>query len=170
MSKRKRRDEDLGDGIGDDEPLDLPVIETFKPITEMTEEDVFSFTQGMRKDLAVKTHHVMMKSSFVDPEVGGMLNSVLDSMDKQIIQRKKLKLDEDVAKTDEETKRLLASVMKDPALAIGNLNKINVRTEPLDQNALKIPDNLPAPSAVPGAIEITPDEVSFDFIMEDDGK
>lgn len=140
--------------------------EEYKNMERPGDDELLNFTMHVRKDLALRLRKEILDSErSVDFEVGTLLNSTLDSIDKQVFTKQKIKIDEDAAKSDEETKALLASLLNDPSMHLGALNKMAERTSG-EEVDFKVPDNLPTPEIVPGHTDVKTQQLSYSSIVD----
>ena len=148
------------DEIQFDEPQQpkLPVLD----LTEMSESEVFNYTQAIRRKLADK----MLMRLDTDPESVEALTRLLDSMDKQVIAKDKMKKEEEQLAGDNEVKAILARLM-------GNipLNPEIIEHDPEGysevDDAIVIPDDIVASANITAnMLEVSPRDITYDEIMQ----
>lgn len=134
------------------------------PIREMTEEETYLMTQSVRRAMVM---HLTSSGLPNDSESVSSLLGVLDSMDKQMINKRKMQLEEEVADSTIEAKRMIAALLTD-AETPDLLATRNTRAEPVDvEFEIVTPEGFDTiVEAVPGQLEVNPDQLDYSTLME----
>lgn len=142
-------------------PVSLDALQPCVQIQAHEDEDIYQLTQSIRRAMVIQ----MTKDHIpVDEERGNLLLKTLDSMDKQVLTRSRLKLDTEVAKTDEEAKAVIASILTNRE----SVTKLEARPTDYVDAAYEVvlPDTIPAADIVPGMLDVNPAQIEYDQIME----
>lgn len=125
----------------------------------MEDAETYNFTQAYRKALVTT---LTRKGIPTDEIRGNLLLSTLDSMDKQINSRNKLRLEEAKVKSDDELKALMAGLL----MSTNQSDHQTLGTAKLSTDYTpELPSEISNIELVPGQTEVNPGQIEFDAIM-----
>ena len=133
------------------------------PVRPMTEDETYILTQSVRRKMVMEMTRDHIPR---DPEEAEVLLKVLDSMDKQALSLRKIKLEENVADNDAQVKELIASLLTHPDIPslIKDRNENNEAIE--GDYEVVIPADVAIPEFVDGQDSINPGQLDYQTLMD----
>jgi hypothetical protein len=129
-------------------------------------DNVMAYTQQVRLG-AIKTINHALKQG-VDSEMINALLKAAGDMDKATVNRRRVGIEEEAAKTSEQTQRDTAAILRSLA---GKANAFRVDPNEVDPNrkAPSLPPTVELPTGVPGETEIGTPQLSYDGFAKENG-
>lgn len=154
-------------------PVETPVIEVLDKekdgniqLIDMSDDDVFRLTQSARYALVQEmTKHGKPPTDF---ERGTLFLSTLDSMDKQVINRAKLHIEDEKAKSDDQFRAIMVQILNDNGMR--NASIANGYSPEQATGEFTLPEELRNIELVPGQTDVAPPQIEYADIMDAQNK
>jgi hypothetical protein len=129
-------------------------------------DNVLAFTQNVRLG-AIKTLNHALKQG-VDSETVNALLKAASDMDKAVVNRRRVGIEEEAAKTSEQTQRDTAAILRSLA---GKANAFRLAPNEVDPNrkAPSLDATIPLPEGVPDETAIGTQQMTYDGFAKENG-
>lgn len=129
-------------------------------VSDLTDEDLFLYTQRKRMRLAEEITKTRMPTDTTEQSV---FLSLLNDMDKQVINRRKLVVDEKVA----DSASAVANTMEQLFGVFGNSSPLSSKGEVVSTHRPALPDKLAEITLVPGELDMGTQKIELREIEGD---